>query len=154
MLHRPCSFGACHTCCGQCLCYASWLVVAIGDGGERGGWASWTMVVVEKEWSCLLMMPKSSVGKRRRSIWTLSTNNDSARIPFRLVPGIDSFRVIPGTIPAEFEFHSKFLWNHCINLAGPSAKFDSSGIPGIARIPPDSGRNQWRTIKTSALGTF
>jgi hypothetical protein len=34
-------------------------------------------------------------------------------------------------------------------LAGPSAKFDSSGIPGIARIPPDSGRNQWRTVKTS-----
>ena len=109
------------------------------------------MVVVEKEWSCLLMTPKSSLGKRRRSIWTLSTNNDSARIPFRLIPGIDSFRVIPGTIPAEFEFHSKFRRNHCINLAGPSAKFDSSGIPGIARIPPDSGRNQWRTIKTSLI---
>ena len=61
---------------------------------------------------------------------------------FRLVPGIDSFRVIPGTIPAEFEFHSKFRRNHCINLAGPSAKFDSSGILGIAQI-------QWRTIKTS-----
>ena len=60
-----------------------------------------------------------------------------------------SFRVIPGTIPAEFEFRSKFRRNHLINLAGPSAKFDSSGIPGIARIPPDSGRNQWRTIKTS-----
>ena len=38
-----------------------------------------------------------------------------------------------------------------INLAGPSAKFDSSGIPGIARIPPDSGRNQWRTVKTSKI---
>ena len=38
-----------------------------------------------------------------------------------------------------------------INLAGPSAKFDSSGIPGIARIPPDSGRSQWRTIKTSMV---
>ena len=49
----------------------------------------------------------------------------------------------------EFEFHSKFCWNHLINLAGPSAKFDSSGIPGIAWIPPDSGWNQWRTIKTS-----
>ncbi|EDR07548.1 uncharacterized protein LACBIDRAFT_327892 [Laccaria bicolor S238N-H82] len=32
---------------------------------------------------------------------------------------------------------------------GPSAKFDSSGIPGIPWIPPDSSRNQWRTIKTS-----
>ena len=63
----------------------------------------------------------------------------------------DSFRVIPGTIPAEFEFRSKFRRNQLINLAGPSAKFDSSGIPGIARILPDSGRNQWRTIKTSTL---
>ena len=135
MLHRPCSFGVCRTCCGRCLCYASWLVVAIGDSGERGGWASWTMVVVEKEWSCLLMKPKSIIGKHRRLIWTLSTNIDSARILFRLVPGIHSFRVIPGTIPVEFEFHSKFRQNHWINLAGPSAKFDSSGIQGIARIP-------------------
>jgi len=36
-----------------------------------------------------------------------------------------------------------------MNLAGPSAKFDSYGIPGIHRILPDSGRNQWRTVKTS-----
>ena len=36
LLRRSCSFGACRTCCGRCLCYASWLVVAIGDGGERG----------------------------------------------------------------------------------------------------------------------
>ena len=149
LLRCPCSFGACRTCCGRCLCYASWLVVAIGDGGERGGWASWTMVVVEKEWSCLLMTPKSIISKRRHSIWTLPTNIDSARIPFCLVPGIYSFRVIPGTIPAEVEFHSKFRRNHWINLAGPSAKFDSSRIPGIARIPPDSGWNQLRTIKTS-----
>ena len=62
--------------------------------------------------------------------------------------------MIPGTIPAEFEFRSKFRRNHLINLAGPSAKFDSSGIPGIARIPPDSGRNQWRTVKTSDFTTF
>ena len=57
--------------------------------------------------------------------------------------------MIPGTIPAEFEFCSKFRQNEGINLAGPSAKFDSSGILGIAWIPPDSGRNQWRTVKTS-----
>ena len=57
--------------------------------------------------------------------------------------------MIPGTIPAEFEFRSKFRQNHLINLAGPSVKFDSSGILGIARILPDSGWNQWRTIKTS-----
>ena len=60
--------------------------------------------------------------------------------------------MIPGTIPAEFEFRSKFRRNHLFNLAGPSAKFDSSGILGIARIPPDSGWNQWRTIKTSPNG--
>jgi hypothetical protein len=46
-----------------------------------------------------------------------------------------SIRVIPGTIPAKFEFHSKFHRNCFINLAGPSAKFDSTGIPGIAHIP-------------------
>ena len=63
LLHRSCSFGACCTCCGWCPCYALWLVVAIGDGGEQGWWALWTMVVVEKEWSCLLMTPKLSIGK-------------------------------------------------------------------------------------------
>ena len=36
LLRRSCSFGACCTCCGRCLYYVSWLVVAIGDGGERG----------------------------------------------------------------------------------------------------------------------
>jgi len=60
--------------------------------------------------------------------------------------------VIHGTILAEFEFCSKFCWNHLIILAGPSAKIDSSGIPGIARILADSGRNQWRTVKTSNPG--
>ena len=91
---------------------------------------------------CLLMTPKSSVGICRRF----------GRHRFRSVEFRQhSFRVIPGTIPAEFECHSKFRRNHFINLAGPSAKFDSSGIPGIARIPPDSGRNQWRTVKTSQL---
>ena len=63
-----------------------------------------------------------------------STNNNSARIPFRLVPGA----FLPGhswndsggiLIPFEIPLES------LINLAGPSAKFDSSGIPGIARIP-------------------
>jgi len=49
-----------------------------------------------------------------------------------------SIHVNPGTIPVEFEFHSTFRQNSIINLAGPCAKIDSSGIPGIA----------WRTIKT------
>jgi len=62
---------------------------------------------------------------------------------------VHSVRVIPGTILVEFEFYSRFRWNHCMNLAGPSAKFDSYGIPGIDRILLDSGRNQWRTVKTS-----
>jgi hypothetical protein len=43
--------------------------------------------------------------------------------------------VIPGTIPEEFEFYSKFHRNCVINFAGPYAKIDSSRIPGIARIP-------------------
>jgi hypothetical protein len=69
------------------------------------------------------------------------------RIPFRC-------NSVEGNscIPAEFEFHSKFRRNFFINFAGPSAKIDSSGIPGIARIPPDSGRNQWGTVKTSLYG--
>ena len=33
----------------------------------------------------------------------------------------------------------------------PLCQFDSSGILGIAQIPPNSSQNQWRTIKTSEL---
>jgi hypothetical protein len=66
----------------------------------------------------------------------------------------NSTQVIPGTILAEFEFRSKFRWNCFINLAGPSAKFYSTGIPGIAWIPPDSAQNQWRTVKTSSTTSF
>jgi hypothetical protein len=77
------------------------------------------------------MVSKSSVGKSRRSIWTSLGTPHIPQIPFRR----NSVRVIPGTIPAEFEFRSKFRRNCFINLAGPSAKFDSSGIPGIAWIP-------------------
>jgi len=61
--------------------------------------------------------------------------------------------VIPRTIPAECDFHSTFHQNSFINLAGNCAKIDSYGIPGIDRIPPDSGRNQWRTVKTSGTAT-
>ena len=90
------------------------------------------MMVVEKEWALFV---------------------DDAQIERHQFRSVEfrqhSFRVIPGTIPAEVECHSKFRQNHFINLAGPSAKFDSSGIPGIAWIPPDSSRNQWRTVKTS-----
>jgi hypothetical protein len=88
------------------------------------------VVVVEEETVCLLMMPKSSVGKRRRSIWTSLGTLQIPRIPFR-------WNSVEGNscILAEFEFRSKFRRNYFINLAGPSAKFDSSGIPGIAQIP-------------------
>jgi hypothetical protein len=101
--------------------------------------------VVEEQRNDGLMMPKSSVGKRRRSIWASLGTVQIPRIPFR-------WNSVEGNscIPAESEFCSKFRRNCFINLAGPSAKFDSSGIPGIARIPPDSGRNQWRTVKTSS----
>jgi hypothetical protein len=39
-------------------------------------WSSMVVVVVEEDIVCLLMMPKSSVGKHRCLIWAL-------RIPFR-----------------------------------------------------------------------
>jgi hypothetical protein len=55
-----------------------------------------------------------------------------------------------GIILAEFEFCSKFRWNCFINLAGAWVEIDSSRIPGIAWIPPDSSSNQWGTVKTSA----
>jgi len=78
---------------------------------------------------------------------------DGLTIPFLSFRG-HSFPVIPGTIPAECEFCSTFRRNSFINLAGSCAKIDSYGIPGIDWIPPDSGRNQWRTVKTSKIGLF
>jgi hypothetical protein len=138
----------CRSCCAGC---GQWMWtkagVVDGDDGVPGGWASSTVVVVvvEEETVCLLMMPKSSVGVCRRSIWTSLDTLHIPRIPFRR-------NSVKGNscIPAEFEFRSKIPPEFFITLAGPSAKSDSSGIPGIARIPLDSGRNQWRTIKTSS----
>ena len=69
-------------------------------------------------------------------------------IPFLSFWG-HSFHVIPRTIPAECEFRSTFRRNSFINLAGNCAKIDSYGILGIDQILPDSGRNQWTTVKTS-----
>jgi hypothetical protein len=113
--------------------------VGVVDGGGGGG---------GERVYCLLMMPKLSVGKHQHSIWMSLGTLQIPWIPFQH----NSIQVIPGTIPAEFEFCSKFRRNCFINLAGPSAKFDSTGIPGIAQIPPYSGRNQWRTVKTSMVG--
>ena len=106
--------------------------------GDVGGWwwplvtVAWTMVVVVEEE--VVVVDDAQIERRHLSI------------PFLSFWGY-SFRVIPGTILAEF--HSTFRRNSFINLAGNCAKIDSYGIPGIDRIPPDSSKNQWRTVKTS-----
>jgi hypothetical protein len=105
------------------------------------------VVVVVRVLVCLLMTPKSSVGKRRHSIWTSLGTLQIPWNPFRR----NSVEA-NSCIPSEFEFRSKFRQNLFINLAGAWAKINSSGIPGIARIPPDSVRNQWGTVKTSLEG--
>ena len=51
---------------------------------------------------------------------------------------VTSIHMIPGTILAEFKFHATFFWNCFINLAGNSAKFDSSGMPGSDWILQES----------------
>jgi hypothetical protein len=83
------------------------------------------------------MAPKSSVGVCRPNdhaqFGVIYSESQPDSVPAH--PWYHSVHVIPGTIPAEFEFRLKFRWNCFTNLAGPSAKFDSSGIPGIARIP-------------------
>jgi hypothetical protein len=106
------------------------------------------VVVVEEDIVCLLMTSKSSVGKCRHSIWTSLGTLHIPWIPFRC-------NSVEGNscIPPEFEFRSKIPLEFFITLAGATAKFDSSGIPGIAWIPPESSWNQWRTIKTSMSNT-
>jgi len=119
-----------------------WLSTVVGD---VGGWwwplvmVAWTMVVVVEEE--VVVVDDAQIERRHLSI------------PFLSFWGY-SFRVIPRTIPAECEFRSTFRWNSFINLAGNCAKIDSYGIPGIDRIPLDSSRNQWRTVKTSALSYY
>jgi len=120
-------------------------VVANGDGdddvmvvmrrqwwGGGGGWASLMVVVVVVEEEGIDGLPTLDLSILFLSFWG------------------HSFHVIPGTIPAECEFCSTFHQNSFINLAGNCAKIDSYGIPGIDWIPPDSSRNQWRTVKTSS----
>jgi len=112
--------------------------------GDVGGWwwplvmVAWTMVVVVEEE--VVVVDDAQIEHR-------------SSIPFLSFWGY-SFHVIPGTILAECEFRSTFCRNSFINLAGNCAKIDSYGIPGIDRIPPDSGRNQWRTVKTSKYQSF
>jgi hypothetical protein len=94
-----------------------------------------------------LFVDDIQIERCQHSIWMSLGTLHIPRIPFQC-------NSVEGNscIPPEFEFRSKIPPEFFINLAGASAKFDSSGIPGIARIPPESGRNQWRTIKTSVAG--
>ena len=120
LLHHCCCVGACHACCWRCLAALC---------------CCW----------CWPLRASANTNTRFGPYQQTAILQGFCSTSF----WADSFQVIPGTILVEFEFCSKFRWNQLINLAGPSAKFDSSGIPGIAQIPPDSGRNQWRTINTS-----
>ena len=116
-----------------------------------GGWAASMMVVVDKQGVCV---DDAQIERRRLPTLELGiintvVNKQNSQNSVPVNSGCNSVRVIPGTIPAEFEFRSAFRQNGVIKLAGPSAKFYSYGIPGIARILPDSSRNQWGTVKTS-----
>jgi len=98
-------------------------------------------------WRCHIVLAVLVLGNRWWWWWWLR-KREASSILFLSFRG-HSFCVIPGTIPAECEFCSTFRQNSFINLAGNCAKIDSYGILGIDRIPPDSGRNQWKTVKTS-----
>ena len=63
---------------------------------------------------------------------------------------VDSVPVIPW----PFRNPPEFRGTEIIILAGTTAKIPFRGIPGIDRIPPDSGRNTWGTVKNSLIWTF
>ena len=52
-------------------------------------------------------------------------------------------------IPWPFWNPLEFRGTEITILAGSTAKIPFRGIPGIDRIPADSGRNTWRTVKNS-----
>jgi hypothetical protein len=58
---------------------------------------------------------------------------------------VDSVPVIPW----PFRNPPEFRGTEIPILAGTTAKIRFRGIPGINRIPPDSGRNTRRTVKNS-----
>ena len=60
---------------------------------------------------------------------------------------VDSILVIPWPFQNPPEFHGMEI----TILAGSTAKIPFHGIPGIIRIPADSGRNTWVTVKNSHL---
>jgi len=53
-------------------------------------------------------------------------------------------------IPWPFRNPPEFRGTEITILVGTTAKIPFRGIPGIARIPADSGRNTWRTVKNSS----
>jgi hypothetical protein len=61
---------------------------------------------------------------------------------------VDSVLVIPW----PFRNPPEFCGTEITILAGSTAKIPFRGIPGINRIPADSGRNTWRTVKNSSPG--
>ena len=61
---------------------------------------------------------------------------------------VDSVLVIPG----PFRNPPEFRGTEIAILAGSTAKIPFRGIPGIDRIPADSGRNTWGTVKNSDQG--
>ena len=58
---------------------------------------------------------------------------------------VDSVPVIPW----PFQNPPEFRGMEITILAGSTAKIPFRGIPGITRIPADSGRNTWGTVKNS-----
>ena len=60
---------------------------------------------------------------------------------------VDSVPVIPWPFRNPPEFRGMEI----TILAGSTAKIPFCGIPGITRIPADSGRNTWGTVKNSDL---
>ena len=58
---------------------------------------------------------------------------------------VDSVPVIPW----PFRNPPEFRGTEITILAGSTAKIPFRGIPGITRIPADSGRNTWGTVKNS-----
>ena len=58
---------------------------------------------------------------------------------------VDSVPVIPWPFRNPPEFRGMEI----TILAGSTAKIPFRGIPGITRIPADSGRNTWGTVKHS-----
>ena len=69
-------------------------------------------------------------------------------IPPDSVPA-NSGNVIPGMAFREYTHSSLHSGTRKSQFGWPHCQISFLRIPGMARIPPDSGRNQWGTVKTS-----